>query len=172
MLPLDGYTVIDMSVGIAGGYCTKLLADGGATVIKVESPEGDPLRRWSASGAAVEAGEGSGGGDGLHAVAGLPILAQQRVTQHGDDEGILSRRLVVKAQAISHSQTALSELAAALVVGAGKLELAIVGQVIGILIVAVHDAAVGTLHLHHDLAKFGMQRGIDLGNLQIVPAQL
>ncbi|HET9877610.1 MAG TPA: CoA transferase, partial [Mycobacterium sp.] len=54
--PLHGYTVIDLSSGIAGAYCTKLLADGGATVIKVEPPQGDPLRRWSASGAAVEAG--------------------------------------------------------------------------------------------------------------------
>jgi crotonobetainyl-CoA:carnitine CoA-transferase CaiB-like acyl-CoA transferase len=57
LLPLDGYTVIDLSVGIAGAYCTKLLADGGATVIKVEAPEGDPLRRWSASGAAIEPGD-------------------------------------------------------------------------------------------------------------------
>ncbi|MFY9922048.1 MAG: CoA transferase, partial [Mycobacterium sp.] len=56
-LPLDGYSVIDLSVGIAGAYCTKLLADGGATVIKVEPPEGDPLRRWSASGADIEAGD-------------------------------------------------------------------------------------------------------------------
>ena len=52
--PLDGYTVIDLSVGIAGAYCTKLLADGGAQVIKVEPPEGDPLRRWSASGADID----------------------------------------------------------------------------------------------------------------------
>jgi crotonobetainyl-CoA:carnitine CoA-transferase CaiB-like acyl-CoA transferase len=51
---LDGYTVIDLSVGIAGAYCTKLLADGGATVVKVESPQGDPLRRWSASGATID----------------------------------------------------------------------------------------------------------------------
>ncbi len=57
MLPLDGYTVIDLSVGIAGGYCTKLLADGGAAVVKVESPEGDPLRRWSASGATIAPGD-------------------------------------------------------------------------------------------------------------------
>ena len=57
LLPLDGYTVIDLSVGIAGAYCTKLLADGGATVIKVEPPEGDPLRRWSASGAEIKAGD-------------------------------------------------------------------------------------------------------------------
>ncbi len=55
--PLSGYTVVDLSTGIAGGYCTKLLADGGATVIKVEPPEGDPLRQWSASDAAIAAGE-------------------------------------------------------------------------------------------------------------------
>lgn len=53
--PLAGYTVVDLSTGIAGAYCTKLLADGGATVVKVEPPESDPLRRWSASGAAIPA---------------------------------------------------------------------------------------------------------------------
>ena len=55
--PLAGYTVVDLSTGIAGAYCTKLLADGGATVIKVEAPEGDPLRRWSSSGAAIPPGQ-------------------------------------------------------------------------------------------------------------------
>lgn len=51
--PLAGYTVVDLSSGIAGAYATKILADGGADVIKVEAPEGDPLRRWSASGAHI-----------------------------------------------------------------------------------------------------------------------
>ena len=55
MAALDEYTVVDLSSGIAGAYATKLLADGGATVIKVESPHGDPLRTWSASGAQIEA---------------------------------------------------------------------------------------------------------------------
>jgi crotonobetainyl-CoA:carnitine CoA-transferase CaiB-like acyl-CoA transferase len=58
--PLNGYTVVDLSTGIAGAYCTKLLADGGADIVKVEAPEGDPLRRWSASGAEIPAdGDGA-----------------------------------------------------------------------------------------------------------------
>lgn len=55
--PLSDYTVIDLSSGIAGAYCTRILADGGADVIKVETADGDPLRRWSASGAAIPAGD-------------------------------------------------------------------------------------------------------------------
>lgn len=54
--PLHGYVVIDLSSGIAGAYCTKLLADGGAEVIKTEPPEGDPLRSWSASGTDIAPG--------------------------------------------------------------------------------------------------------------------
>jgi crotonobetainyl-CoA:carnitine CoA-transferase CaiB-like acyl-CoA transferase len=51
--PLDGYVVIDLSTGISGAYCTKVLADGGADVIKVEDPAGDWLRGWTASGSPV-----------------------------------------------------------------------------------------------------------------------
>ena len=47
--PLSGLQVIDLSTEIAGPYATKMLVDAGAQVIKVEGPQGDPLRRWSAS---------------------------------------------------------------------------------------------------------------------------
>lgn len=43
--PLSGLQVVDLSSGLAGAYCAKLLADGGADVVKVEDPAGDPLRR-------------------------------------------------------------------------------------------------------------------------------
>jgi crotonobetainyl-CoA:carnitine CoA-transferase CaiB-like acyl-CoA transferase len=55
--PLAGFTVVELSTGIAGAYCTKFFADGGATVIKVEPPEGDSLRHWSSSGAAIRPGD-------------------------------------------------------------------------------------------------------------------
>ncbi|MAG34053.1 MAG: CoA transferase [Deltaproteobacteria bacterium] len=42
--------VIDVSSGLAGPYCSKLFADGGADVIKLEAPGGDPLRRGAVAG--------------------------------------------------------------------------------------------------------------------------
>ena len=51
MYGLKDLRVVDHSVAIAGPYCSKLFADAGADVIKLETPEGDPLRRWSATGA-------------------------------------------------------------------------------------------------------------------------
>ncbi|MGA4545748.1 CoA transferase [Uniformispora flossi] len=44
-VPLAGVTVVEASCGVPGGYCTKLLRDAGATVVKLEPAGGDPLRR-------------------------------------------------------------------------------------------------------------------------------
>jgi crotonobetainyl-CoA:carnitine CoA-transferase CaiB-like acyl-CoA transferase len=47
---LRGLRVVDFSQGIAGAYASKLFADAGSEVVKVETPQGDPLRRYGASG--------------------------------------------------------------------------------------------------------------------------
>ena len=44
---LEGITVIDCSQILAGPFCSMLLADHGARVIKVEKPNGgDDVRTW------------------------------------------------------------------------------------------------------------------------------
>nr|WP_236700454.1 CoA transferase [Allosalinactinospora lopnorensis] len=44
--PLSGVLVADFSRVLAGPYATMLLADLGAEVVKVESPQGDETRGW------------------------------------------------------------------------------------------------------------------------------
>ena len=67
---LQGVRVLDRTTEIAGPYCSKLLGDAGADVVKVEPPDGDPLRRWG-SGALFE------------------YLNASKRSVHGEAEGLL-----------------------------------------------------------------------------------
>lgn len=47
--PLAGLKVLELGHYIAAPFCTRILADLGAEVIKVEPPGGDPFRGWGAA---------------------------------------------------------------------------------------------------------------------------
>jgi crotonobetainyl-CoA:carnitine CoA-transferase CaiB-like acyl-CoA transferase len=59
MYGLRDLRVVDFSTEIAAPYATKLLADAGADVVKVEPPAGDPMRHWSAAGVDLGARDGA-----------------------------------------------------------------------------------------------------------------
>ncbi|BBZ17767.1 CaiB/BaiF CoA transferase family protein [Mycolicibacterium gadium] len=51
---LAGLRVVELGTDITAPYCTKLLVDLGADVVKIEPESGDPLRSWGASGGLFE----------------------------------------------------------------------------------------------------------------------
>ena len=44
MRPFEALRIVEIAGSVAGAYAAKIFSDYGATVIKVEPPEGDPLR--------------------------------------------------------------------------------------------------------------------------------
>lgn len=44
--PLTGVRVLEIGNLVAAPSAARILADFGADVIKIEAPDGDPLRKW------------------------------------------------------------------------------------------------------------------------------
>jgi len=61
--PLAGLVVVDGSSGVPGAYCTKLLADAGADVLRAGPARDAPLWRW------LDRDKHAGGGSDLHGAA-------------------------------------------------------------------------------------------------------
>ncbi len=87
--PLADIRVCDLTQNLAGPYCSQILADLGATVVKIEPPGGDMARAWgppfwgtrSALYLSVNRGKRSIVLD-LKAEAGLEVL--RRIAKHSD----------------------------------------------------------------------------------------
>ena len=90
---LEGLAVIEIGGGFAASSTGKALADLGAEVVKVEPPEGDPLRRRG-----VVPGSGApAGGPFLHLNANKRSVVLDRTTASGraELEGLIGRADVV-----------------------------------------------------------------------------
>src|SRR5262245_38043090 len=92
--PLQNLRVVDLSRVLAGPYCAQLLADQGADVIKVESPEGDENRLW-----------GTRAQNGLSCNFNSVNRGKRGITLNLKSEAAYDvlRRLVARADVVIHS---------------------------------------------------------------------
>jgi crotonobetainyl-CoA:carnitine CoA-transferase CaiB-like acyl-CoA transferase len=97
---LDGLTVVDLSQGIAGPYCTRLLADLGARVIKAEPPGGDYTRRLGPFPGDVPDPDKSG--LFIHLNGAKQSITLDLATESGR---VILRKLLAKADVLVESET-------------------------------------------------------------------
>jgi crotonobetainyl-CoA:carnitine CoA-transferase CaiB-like acyl-CoA transferase len=74
-MPFAGLRVVELSSGIAPGYCGKMFVDAGADVVKVEPAEGDPMRSWR-----TRPDTGAGSLFGFLAAGKKSVVAHREVT--------------------------------------------------------------------------------------------
>jgi crotonobetainyl-CoA:carnitine CoA-transferase CaiB-like acyl-CoA transferase len=92
--PLNGISVLDFSTTFSGPYCTLLLADLGANVIKVETPQGDITRDL---GTSREPGMGSVYVAGNHGKSSIVLDLKD------PSSGALLDELIQNADALVHN---------------------------------------------------------------------
>ena len=95
--PLAGILVADCSTVLAGPYCTMLLADLGADVVKVEPLEGDATRGWGPPWVAPGAAGPDDAGTAAYFLAANRNKRSIRLDLRCEAERDVLRRLLVRA---------------------------------------------------------------------------
>ena len=98
--PLAGILVADCSTVLAGPYCTMLLGDLGADVVKVEPPEGDATRGWGPPWVAPGAAGPDDPGTAAYFLAANRNKRSIRLDLRSDAGRDVLRRLLARADVL------------------------------------------------------------------------
>jgi crotonobetainyl-CoA:carnitine CoA-transferase CaiB-like acyl-CoA transferase len=97
---LEGIKVLDLSRVLAGPWCTQILADFGADVIKIEAPEGgDDTRRWGPPNLPLEPGR-TGAGESAYYLSCNRNKRSVAIDFAKPEGAALIRRLAEKADIV------------------------------------------------------------------------